>query len=144
MMIAETLDILMFVAVCAVLMAGYPVAFSLAGTALAFAVLGHALGVFDMSDVVETEFGYHLILCTAKNPGKARKFEDVKEDVRAVYAMQLRTAVINQMKPKAQITTNPAPAPTPGADATPLQRETPAPTGTPAPTSGTPPMPPKM
>jgi parvulin-like peptidyl-prolyl isomerase len=109
-----------------------------------FAEAAFKLGVFEMSDVVETEFGYHLILCTAKNPGKARKFEEVKEDVRAVYAMQLRTAVINQMKPKAQITTNPAPAPTPGADATPLQRETPAPTGTPAPTSGTPPMPPKM
>ncbi|HET6572670.1 MAG TPA: peptidylprolyl isomerase [Fimbriiglobus sp.] len=74
-----------------------------------FAEAAFKLNVFDMSDVVETEFGYHLILCTAKNPGKARKFEEVREDVRSVYAMQLRTAVINQMKPKAQITVSPAP-----------------------------------
>jgi peptidyl-prolyl cis-trans isomerase C len=97
-----------------------------------FAEAAFKLNVFDLSDVVETEFGYHLILCTAKNPGKAKKFEEVKEDVRAVYAMQLRTAVINQMKPKAQLTTNPAPAPTPAA------------ADTPTPAAGTPPTPPKM
>lgn len=37
----------MFAAVVFVLLAGYPVAFTLAGTALAFAGLGTALGVFD-------------------------------------------------------------------------------------------------
>ncbi len=61
------------------------------------------LDVYGMSDVVKTEFGYHLILCTAKNPGKVRKFEDVKPDVLAVYATRLREAVMAQMKPKAQI-----------------------------------------
>jgi parvulin-like peptidyl-prolyl isomerase len=111
-----------------------------------FADAAFKLGVFEMSDVVETEFGYHLILCTAKNPGKARKFEEVKEDVRAVYAMQLRTAVINQMKPKAQITTNPAPAPD-AAPATGTPATAPAGTPAPAPVTPaptTPPMPPKM
>lgn len=104
-----------------------------------FAEAAFKLNVFDVSDVVETEFGYHLILCTAKNPGKAKKFEEVKEDVRAVYAMQLRTAVVNQMKPKAQMTVNPAPAPS--ADPAPVPA--PAPTaGTPAPSN--PPTPPKM
>jgi tripartite ATP-independent transporter DctM subunit len=39
--------LLMFVAVCAVLMAGYPVAFTLAGVALLFALLGTLFGVFD-------------------------------------------------------------------------------------------------
>lgn len=84
-----------------------------------FAEAAFRLNVYGMSDVVKTDFGYHLILCTAKNPGKPRKFEDVKEDVRAVYAMRLREAVINQMKPKAQISITPveaaksAPAPTP-------------------------------
>jgi peptidyl-prolyl cis-trans isomerase C len=75
-----------------------------------FADAAFRLNLYEMSDVVETEFGYHLILCTAKTPGKARKFEEVKEDVRAVYAMQLRTAVVNQMRPRAQININPAPA----------------------------------
>ena len=72
-----------------------------------FAEAAFKLNELDMSDVVETEFGLHLILCTAKNPGKARKFEEVKEDVRMLYAMRLREAVIAQMKPKAQITITP-------------------------------------
>jgi len=41
------LSFVMFAAVVLVLLAGYPVAFTLAGTALAFAGLGTALGVFD-------------------------------------------------------------------------------------------------
>jgi peptidyl-prolyl cis-trans isomerase C len=79
-----------------------------------FAEAAFKLGEFDMSEIVETEFGLHLILCTAKNPGKARKFEEVKEDVRAVYAMQLRQAVVAQMKPRAQISHGAAAAPAGG------------------------------
>ncbi|MBB5519845.1 TRAP transporter large permease [Amphiplicatus metriothermophilus] len=44
---AGWLDIAMIVVLCAMLMSGYPVAFSLAGTALIFAVLGLSFGVFD-------------------------------------------------------------------------------------------------
>jgi peptidyl-prolyl cis-trans isomerase C len=76
-----------------------------------FAEAAFKLKVSEMSDIVETEFGHHLILVIGRNPGKARKFEEVKDDVRAVFAMQLRQAVVGQMKPKAQITVNPAPAP---------------------------------
>jgi len=43
----EYMALVMFAAVCAVLMLGYPVAFTLAGVALAFAALGTALGGFD-------------------------------------------------------------------------------------------------
>jgi len=46
---AGWLDIAMVVVLCALLMAGYPVAFSLGGTALIFAVIGLAFGVFDIS-----------------------------------------------------------------------------------------------
>ncbi len=49
--LAGWLDIMMVVFLCALLMAGYPVAFSLAGTALLFAVIGLASGVFDISYV---------------------------------------------------------------------------------------------
>ncbi|MDX5366075.1 MAG: TRAP transporter large permease subunit, partial [Alphaproteobacteria bacterium] len=42
-----SLDILMFVTVCAVLMTGFPVAFTLAGVALAFGTIGIIFGVFD-------------------------------------------------------------------------------------------------
>lgn len=44
---AELMALLLFVAVCAVLMAGFPVAFSLAGVSLLFAGLGWLTGTFD-------------------------------------------------------------------------------------------------
>ena len=68
-----------------------------------FAKAAFEMKVGDMSDVVATEFGYHLVLVTAKQPGKQPTFEQAKEAVRAVYAMRLRDAVIGQMKPNAKI-----------------------------------------
>ena len=43
--------------------------------------------------------------------GAPKKFDDVKEDVRMLYAMRVREAVVAQMKPKAQITITQPPAP---------------------------------
>ena len=45
----EYISLLMFLAVCLVLLLGYPVAYSLAGTALIFAGVGAFFGVFDTS-----------------------------------------------------------------------------------------------
>ena len=46
---ADFISFLMFLVACLVLMAGYPVAFSLAGTALIFAMVGAVTGHFDMA-----------------------------------------------------------------------------------------------
>ncbi len=46
---AELIPFIMFLAVCLVLMVGYPVALSLAGTALLFALAGTVMGHFDMA-----------------------------------------------------------------------------------------------
>ena len=43
---------LMFVAVCGLLLLGFPVAFTLAGTATVFALIGHAAGAFDLALLV--------------------------------------------------------------------------------------------
>lgn len=86
-----------------------------------FAKAAFAIKPYEMTDVVATEFGYHLILVTARKQGTAKKFEDVKEDVRMLFAMRLREAVIAQMKPKAQITmTPPAGTATPAGGSSPL------------------------
>jgi peptidyl-prolyl cis-trans isomerase C len=77
-----------------------------------FAKAAFELKVGDMSDVVATEFGYHVVLVTAKQAGKQPTFEQAKEAVRAVYAMRLRDAVIGQMKPAAKIELAAAAAPT--------------------------------
>ena len=45
----EWLPLLLFIATCAVLLLGYPVAFSLAGSALLFAAFGALAGQFDLS-----------------------------------------------------------------------------------------------
>jgi tripartite ATP-independent transporter DctM subunit len=47
--LAEILAVLMVVTLCALLMAGYPVALTLGGVSLAFAVLGHVLGVMSFA-----------------------------------------------------------------------------------------------
>ena len=47
----EWLPLLMFVAVCLVLLTGYPVAFALGGTALLFAAGGILTGTFSPSDL---------------------------------------------------------------------------------------------
>jgi TRAP-type mannitol/chloroaromatic compound transport system permease large subunit len=47
--LGESLDLIMFVALCGMILLGFPVAFTLAGTALMFAGIGTALGVFDPS-----------------------------------------------------------------------------------------------
>ena len=47
--LAEWLDLSMFVALCGLILLGFPVAFTLAGTALIFAGIGYALNVFDAS-----------------------------------------------------------------------------------------------
>jgi parvulin-like peptidyl-prolyl isomerase len=84
-----------------------------------FAKAAFALKPFEMSDVVATEFGYHLILVTKRSQGMPKKFDEVKDDVKMLYAMRLREAVIAQMKPNAKIVITPvaAPAGTPPAPA---------------------------
>ena len=49
MILPELLAILMVVAVCCLLFAGYPVALTLGGVSLAFAALGHATGAMSFS-----------------------------------------------------------------------------------------------
>src|ERR1044071_8970234 len=48
MAVPEILSVLMVVAVCVLLFAGYPVALTLGGVSLAFALIGQALGAMDI------------------------------------------------------------------------------------------------
>jgi peptidyl-prolyl cis-trans isomerase C len=69
----------------------------------AFAKAAFALKPFEMSDPVQTQFGYHLILCTDRKPGQSAKFEDVKEEVREVYCNRLREYLVSELKKTARI-----------------------------------------
>jgi len=70
-----------------------------------FAKAAFALRPYQMSDPVVTQFGVHLILVTDKKPGKPDlKFEEVKDDVKEVFALRLRESLCNDLKTRAKIT----------------------------------------
>ena len=74
-----------------------------------FSKAAFALKPFEVSDIVETQFGLHLILLLDRRPGKDVKFSDVKDNVKELYAERLRNLVVQHMRKTAKITVNPAP-----------------------------------
>jgi parvulin-like peptidyl-prolyl isomerase len=68
-----------------------------------FARVAFALKPYELSDVVTTQFGQHLILCVDHKAGKESKFEDVKDTVKEMYALRLRDGLLAQQKPAAKI-----------------------------------------
>lgn len=69
-----------------------------------FAKAAFAMKESELSQVVETEFGYHLIYSMEKKPGaKPTTFEEAVDEVKSFYAEDLRKAVVARLRQKADI-----------------------------------------
>lgn len=68
-----------------------------------FARAAFGLKPFQLSEIVQTQFGLHLILVTDRRAGKEVKFEEVKAEVKEVYGDRLREAVVAYMRARAKV-----------------------------------------
>jgi peptidyl-prolyl cis-trans isomerase C len=65
-----------------------------------------ALQVNQISEVVETEFGYHLIWITDRKPGQPSDYNKVKEMAREMCAQQLWQNILTQQRKTAKVEMN--------------------------------------
>ena len=68
-----------------------------------FARVAFALPIDQVSDVVETEYGLHLIKVSERKPGPPSDFARVKDKVREAYAADLSLQIMAQQRKTARI-----------------------------------------
>jgi peptidyl-prolyl cis-trans isomerase C len=68
-----------------------------------FTKAAFALKVGDLSDVVATEFGYHLLRVTDRSKGEPSNYDKIKEQVRDIYSQEVYQSIIEQQRRAAKI-----------------------------------------
>jgi peptidyl-prolyl cis-trans isomerase C len=71
-----------------------------------FSRAAYALQPGQISEVVQTDFGLHLIYVTERKPGKPSEFAKVKDQVREFYAEDVRLTILAQQRQAAKIQVN--------------------------------------
>jgi peptidyl-prolyl cis-trans isomerase C len=68
-----------------------------------FARAAYALKAGDVSEIVTTDYGLHLIKVTDRKPGKPSDFEKIKDEVRDWYVQELAQQVLTNERKSAKI-----------------------------------------
>jgi parvulin-like peptidyl-prolyl isomerase len=63
-----------------------------------------ALKPGDVSEVVDTDFGVHLVMTTERSPGQPVTFDQCLDDVRDCYMAEMRQALIVKLRQEAKVT----------------------------------------
>jgi parvulin-like peptidyl-prolyl isomerase len=71
-----------------------------------FAKAAFALKVGEVSDVVETDYGLHLIKVTDRKPGQPSDYNKIKDEVRELCTEEMRMAILAQQRKAAHIEIN--------------------------------------
>ncbi len=71
-----------------------------------FARTAFAMQPNQVSDVVQTEYGLHLIKVTERTAGQPVEFSKIKDEVREVYTEDMRMALLNDLRKAARIEIN--------------------------------------
>jgi parvulin-like peptidyl-prolyl isomerase len=72
----------------------------------AFAKVAFALKVDEVSDVVETDYGMHLIKVTDRKPGQPSEYNKIKDEVRELCIEEMRMTMLAQQRKAAHIEIN--------------------------------------
>jgi parvulin-like peptidyl-prolyl isomerase len=68
-----------------------------------FAKVAFALKVGELSDVVTTDYGYHLIQVTDRKPGEVTTFEEAQDEVRDSYTEEMKLTILADLRKAAKI-----------------------------------------
>jgi peptidyl-prolyl cis-trans isomerase C len=69
----------------------------------AYARAAFSLKLGEVSDIVESESGLHLIWLTDRKPGKPARYEDTADDVRECFDAELKQNLVAELRKKAKI-----------------------------------------
>jgi peptidyl-prolyl cis-trans isomerase C len=68
-----------------------------------FAKAAFGMKVGELSDLVTTDYGFHLIQVTDRKPGDATTFEDVQDEVRDCFTEEMKLAILADLRKNAKI-----------------------------------------
>jgi peptidyl-prolyl cis-trans isomerase C len=72
-----------------------------------FAKAAYSMKVNDVSPIVTTDYGIHIIKVTDRKPGQSSNFEKIKDEVRDLYTQELAQQILVQERKTAKIEMNP-------------------------------------